>query len=69
MEYLKKNGIEFIIYYLILLYLFEVYVYLGYKKGSFNIVENYLDKVVSIFLFIGMEDEEVSYIIKIINEY
>ncbi|WP_219686394.1 DegT/DnrJ/EryC1/StrS family aminotransferase, partial [Clostridioides difficile] len=69
MEYLNKNGIESIIHYPIPPHLSEAYAYLGYKKGSFNIAENYSDKVVSIPLFIGMEDEEVSYIIKIINEY
>lgn len=69
MEYLKKNGIESIIHYPIPPHLSEAYAYLGYKKGSFNIAENYSDKVVSIPLFIGMKDEEVSYIIKIINEY
>ncbi|MGO1043861.1 DegT/DnrJ/EryC1/StrS family aminotransferase [Clostridioides difficile] len=69
MEYLKKNGVESIIHYPIPPHLSEAYAYLGFKKGSFNIAENYSNKVVSIPLFVGMKDEEVSYVIKIINEY
>ncbi|VFC77253.1 flagellar hook-basal body protein FliE [Clostridioides difficile] len=39
------------------------------KKNFEDVIIDTVDKVVSIPLFIGMKDEEVSYIIKIINEY
>lgn len=68
-KYLEKNGIGTVSHYPIPPHLSEAYGYLGYKKGDFPITENYASTVLSLPLFNGMADKEISYVIKKINEY
>lgn len=68
-KYLEENGIDTVSHYPIPPHLSEAYGYLGYKKGDFPITENYASTVLSLPLFNGMTDKEISYVIKKINEY
>jgi len=68
-EHLNSKGIGSIVHYPIPPHLSEAYAYLGYRKGAFPIAEDYADTVLSLPLFNGMTDEEVSYIIDCVNAY
>ncbi len=67
--YLNKNGIDNLVHYPIPPHLSEAYKYLGYEKGSFPLTENYAKRVISIPIFNGMKDEEIDYVVNIINKY
>ena len=43
--------------------------YLGLKKGSLPITENYANTVLSIPLYNGMTNEEQDYVIDVINKF
>lgn len=68
-EYLTQNDIGTIIHYPIPPHLSEAYSYLNIKKGMLPITEKYANEVLSIPLYNGMTDEELSYVIEIINNY
>lgn len=67
MEYFKSKGIGTIIHYPIPPHLSEAYQYLGYKAGSLPITEHLANTVLSIPMYNGMTDEEISYVINAIN--
>lgn len=69
MKYLEENGIGTIIHYPIPPHLSEAYSYLGYHMGDFPITECYANEVLSIPLYNGMNDEEQSYVIEMINSF
>jgi dTDP-4-amino-4,6-dideoxygalactose transaminase len=68
-EYLNRNGIGNLVHYPIPPHLSDAYKYLGFEKGSFPLTEEYADKVISIPIYNGMKDEEISYVINIMNKY
>lgn len=68
-KYLQDNGISTMIHYPIPSYLSEAYKYLGYKSGDFPITEAYANKVLSLPLYNGMTQEELNYVVNIINMY
>lgn len=66
-KYLESKGIGTIIHYPIPPHLQECYNFLGYKKGDFPIAEQFADEVLSIPLYNGMTDDEVTRVINAIN--
>lgn len=68
-QYLLENGIKTQIHYPIPPHLAECYKRLGYKKGDFPITEQYANEVLSLPLYNGMTDEEIDYVVKVINRY
>ncbi|MBF7097820.1 DegT/DnrJ/EryC1/StrS family aminotransferase [Alkalibacter mobilis] len=68
-KYMDEHGVNTQIHYPIPPHLSNAYKYLGFKKGDFPITENYADTLVSLPLFDGISDEEIQYVIDIINEY
>lgn len=68
-KYLDENGIGSIIHYPIPPHLSEAYEYLGYKKGSFPITEQYADQILSIPMYTGMTADEQSRVIDVINRF
>lgn len=69
MIYLKDKGIGTIIHYPIPPHLSEAYAYLGHKEGSFPITEKYANEVLSLSLYNGMTEEELTYVIDAINAF
>ena len=47
----------------------EAYKYLEIEKGQLPITEKYAETVLSIPMYNGMKDEEISYVTKILNSY
>lgn len=68
-NYLSDNGIGTQIHYPIPPHLAKAYEYLGYKQGDYLITEEYASKVLSLPLFEGMTDEEIYYVVDIINGF
>ncbi len=68
-EFLKQKDIGTLIHYPIPPHLSEAYLYLGYKEGDFPIAERYADEVISLPIYNGMTDEEISYVINSINDF
>ena len=68
-DYLKEKQIGTIIHYPIPPHLSEAYAYLGYRKGSLPITEEYADTVLSIPLYNGMTQDEQTRVIEAINSF
>lgn len=68
-DYLNEKGIGTLIHYPIPPHLSEAYAYLGYKKGDYPIAEQFANEVLSLPMYNGMTDEEISYVISAINSY
>ena len=68
-KYLLDNEIGTQIHYPIPPHLSKTYEYLSYKKGDFSITEEYSETILSLPLFEGMTDQEIDYVIKIINKF
>lgn len=69
MEYLKTKGIGTIIHYPIPPHLAEAYQYLGHRKGCLPITEHLAQTVLSIPMYNGMTQEEMEYVVDVLNDY
>lgn len=67
--YLKENGIATNKHYPIPMHLQECYKDLGFKQGDFPIAEEISETQLSLPMYYGMTDEEINYIIDIINKF
>lgn len=68
-DFLKMKDIGTIIHYPIPPHLSEAYSYLGKKKGDYPIAEQYAGEVLSLPMYNGMTDEELSVVITAINAF
>lgn len=68
-KYLLDNGIKTQIHYPIPPHLSECYKRLGYKVGDYQITEEYANRILSLPLYNGMTDEEIDYVVKVINRF
>jgi dTDP-4-amino-4,6-dideoxygalactose transaminase len=67
--YLQENGIGTQIHYPIPPHLSGAYTYLGHQEGNLPITEHYANAVLSLPLYEGMTEDEIDYVIKVINRY
>ena len=67
-EELSQAGIGSLIHYPIPPHLQECYQYLGYKKGDFPIAEKLSREVLSLPLFVGLDEESVINVCKTIKQ-
>jgi len=68
-NYLAENGIQTMIHYPIPPHLSGAYERFSYHEGDFKITEEYSRSILSIPLYQGMTEDEISYVVKIINAY
>lgn len=68
-EYLNQNEIGTIIHYPIPPHLSEAYSYLKVEKGTLPVTEKYAETVLSIPLYIGLTEEEQTYVIEKLNQF
>ncbi|MDC7290720.1 DegT/DnrJ/EryC1/StrS family aminotransferase [Blautia schinkii] len=68
-EYLAKNGIKTQVHYPIPPYVAECYKDWGYQWSDFPNAEQYAKQEVSLPIYAGLPDEEVRYVIDVINRY
>lgn len=63
-DYLKENGVGTLIHYPVPIHLQEAYKELEYNKGTLPIAEFIADEILSLPLYIGMEDKKIEYVIE-----
>ncbi len=68
-KYLNENGIMTNKHYPIPMHMQECYKDLGYSEGDFPIAEEISRTELSIPMYYGMTDEEISYVIETINKF
>ena len=68
-EYLKKNEVQFSIYYPIPLHLQNCFSYLGHKKGDFPIAEKVCDKILALPIYPEITEEEVDFVCETIRNF
>lgn len=68
-NYLNENGIGTTIHYPIAIHLQEAYKDLGYDKGDFPCAEEIAETELSLPMYYGMTQEEIDYIINVINKF
>lgn len=67
--HLQEQGIQTLIHYPIPPHLQQCYTHLGYGAGSFPISEAYATRELSLPVYNGLTDEEVTRIIEAVNSY
>ena len=68
-EFLKSKGIGTLIHYPLPIHLQEAYKNLGYKKGDFQIVEKMANEVLSLPIWIGLNEKFIKRIINRIRKF
>ena len=68
-KHLNDNGISTNKHYPIPMHLQECYKDLGFEEGAFPVAEEISKTELSIPMYYGMTDEEIGYVIDIINEF
>ncbi|MDE6433383.1 MAG: DegT/DnrJ/EryC1/StrS family aminotransferase [Lachnospiraceae bacterium] len=68
-EYLQKNGIMTQIHYPIPVHLQEAYKDLNYKRGDFPVSEYIAESELSLPLWVGMSEDEIKQVIRVINNF
>jgi dTDP-4-amino-4,6-dideoxygalactose transaminase len=68
-SYLKDNGIETLIHYPIPIHLQKAYKNLGYNPGDFPVAETISKTVLSLPIWYGMKDDEIDYVINVLNKW
>ncbi len=67
--HLNSHGISTVIHYPIPIHLQKAYKELGYKEGDFPLAEAISKTVLSIPIWYGMTNEEINYVIDILNKW
>lgn len=68
-NYLKENGVFTQVHYPIPPYVAECYKDWGYEWNSFPNSERFANQEVSLPIYCGLTDEEIQYVIDVINKY
>lgn len=68
-KYLNNNGIGTTIHYPTPIHMQEAYKELNIKEGSLPIAEKISNEVISLPMWYGMNDEEINYVIDVINSW
>ncbi|MEJ2251015.1 MAG: DegT/DnrJ/EryC1/StrS family aminotransferase [Candidatus Lokiarchaeota archaeon] len=68
-KYLKKNGIETLIYYPKPMHLQDCFQNLGYKEGDFPVAEKLCDSLLALPIFIGMSNVMINYVCNTIKDF
>lgn len=68
-KYLNENGIGTTIHYPIPMHLQGAYQDLGLEKGDLPLAEEIANTVVSLPMYYGITDEEIRYVVDVLNEF
>lgn len=68
-DYLNENGVKTQVHYPIPPYVAECYKEWGYQWSDFPNAERYAKQEVSLPIYAGLPDEEIRYVIDVINGY
>lgn len=67
--HLDANGISYQVHYPVATHLHKAYRDLGYKEGDFPVAEQNAAKELSLPMYFGMTDEQISYVIDAVNRF
>ena len=67
--HLDANGVGWQVHYPVATHLHKAYRDLGYQEGDFPVAEYNAAHELSLPLFYGMTDEQISYVIDVVNRY
>ncbi|MDR3178985.1 MAG: DegT/DnrJ/EryC1/StrS family aminotransferase [Oscillospiraceae bacterium] len=68
-NYLKNNGVETCVYYPVPMHLQNCFKHLGFKEGDFPVAENLSQKALSLPIFPGLTENEISYVCEKISAF
>jgi len=68
-EHLKKNEVQFSIYYPMPLHLQKCFSYLGYKKGDFPVSEKTSQNILALPIYPEITEDEVDFVCSTIKEF
>lgn len=68
-KYLEEKGVGTNKHYNVPIHLQECYKELGYRKGDFPVAEEISETELSLPMFYGMTDEQIQYVIDVINDF
>ena len=68
-QFLEDHGVQTAIHYPIPPHLSPCYADMGFKHGDFPITEQFAEQELSLPIYMGMPDEEVDYVIEMINQF
>lgn len=68
-EYLKKNEVQFSIYYPIPLHLQKCFSYLGYKEGDFPVAEKASKEILALPIYPEITEDEVDFVCQTIKKF
>lgn len=68
-EYLEDAGIICQIHYPVPMHLHDAYIDLGYKQGAFPVAEQNAAQELSLPIYYGMTEEQISYVVEKINQF
>lgn len=68
-EHLKKNDVQFSIYYPKPLHLQKCFSYLGYKKGDFPVSEKASESILALPIYPEITEDEVDFVCQTIKEF
>lgn len=68
-KYLDENGVSYQVHYPVAMHLHQAYRDLGYKEGDFPVAEQNASQELSLPIFYGMTDEQISYVVDVLNRY
>ena len=67
--YLRDNGIDTLIHYPVPIHLQKAYKDLEYKIGDFPVAETISKTVLSLPIWYGMSEEEIDYVVNVLNKW
>ena len=68
-RHLEENGVSYQVHYPVAMHLHQAYRDLGYKEGDFPVAEENAAHELSLPIFYGMTEDQVSYVIDVLNRY
>jgi len=68
-EYMKKNEVQYSIYYPMPLHLQKCFSYLGYKKGDFPVAEKISQNIIALPIYPEITEEEVDFVCETIKGF
>ena len=67
--HLEANGVSYQVHYPVAMHLHPAYRDLGYQEGDFPVAEQNAREELSLPIYYGMTDEQISYVIDVVNRF
>lgn len=68
-QHLEENGVSYQVHYPVAMHLHQAYRDLGYREGDFPVAEQNAREELSLPIYYGMTDEQISYVVDVLNRF